>query len=66
MSMRRVGVLVLSGALPVLATLMLALPGCGGGGGQTTGASGETKIAPPVNPAPGSVPVEDEYKTQKK
>jgi len=64
MSMQRVS--VLAGVLLVLATLVFALPGCGGGGGQTTGASGETKIAPAVNPAPGTVPVEDEYKTQKK
>jgi len=39
MSMRRL--CIVSGLMPLLATLLLALPGCGGGGGgQTTGTSG--------------------------
>jgi hypothetical protein len=47
-----------SGALLALGVPSMALPGCGGG--QGTGPGGEVKIEPPVNPAPGVVPIEEE------
>ena len=43
--------------------LTIALPGCGGSAPEK-GASGEDKIIPAVNPAPGTVPLEDKYKSQ--
>jgi hypothetical protein len=43
--------------------LATALPGCGGGGGSgEVSSTGEVKIAPPTNPKPDAVPVQDEYK----
>jgi hypothetical protein len=39
----------------------MVLPGCGSGA-QETGPGGEVKITPVVNPAPGAVPIEEEYK----
>jgi hypothetical protein len=61
MSTRRIfGV---SGVLMVLSALTMGLPGCGGGA-QETGPTGEVKLAPVTNPAPGVVPVDEEYKQQ--
>jgi len=62
MSMRLRRMLGGSVASLVIGLLTTALPGCGGG--QETGPNGEVKVAPPLNPAPGVVPVEDEYKQQ--
>jgi len=51
--------MVLSGILVGMATLVMALPGCGeGGGGAKSG--GDVKVAPVVNPAPGVVPIDQE------
>jgi hypothetical protein len=54
-----------SGVLMFMIALAMAVPGCGGGGGQTTGPGGEVKIEPPVNAKPGVGSVQDEYKTAK-
>jgi len=45
-----------SGVLLVLGALAMTLPGCGdsGAGGGAGGEAPGTKIAPPVNPVPGS------------
>jgi hypothetical protein len=51
-----------SAALLVLSGLGTALPGCGDGATETT-PTGEVKIAPAANPAPKSVPVQEEYKS---
>jgi len=45
-----------------LNTLTMGLTGCGGG--QEVGPDGQVKVAPPLNPAPGVVPIEDESKQQ--
>jgi hypothetical protein len=52
------------GILGVALALASALPGCGDGmarSGDTT-ETGEIKIEGPVNPAPKSTPVQEEYK----
>jgi len=41
-----------SGVLMLLSSLVLVVPGCGGGA-QETGPTGEVKLAPVTNPAPG-------------
>jgi len=45
-----------------MATLTLGLNGCGGT--QETNPDGSIKAAPVLNPAPGVVPIEEEYKQQ--
>lgn len=60
MSTRRM--MGLAGVLLALGALAMALPGCGDT--QETGPDGQVKVAPVVNPAPGVVPIEDEYKQQ--
>jgi hypothetical protein len=60
MSTRRI--LCFSGVFVGMVGLAAALPGCGGGGAQETLSTGEVKIAPTVNPKPGAVPVQEEYK----
>ena len=47
-----------AGVLLALGALSMALPGCGGG--QTTGTGANVQNAPPVNPAPGAVPIDQE------
>ena len=61
MSTRRT--IALSGVLLILSlgTLTMGLAGCGG---QEVGPDGQVKVAPVLNPAPGVVPIEDEYKQQ--
>jgi hypothetical protein len=60
MSMRRI--VGLLGVLVGLVGLVSALPGCGGNEQETLD-TGEIKITAPVNPAPKSVPVQEEYKS---
>jgi len=57
---RAIGV---SGVLMVMGALVIALPGCGGGA-QETGPTGEVKLAPVTNPAPGVVPLDQETADQ--
>jgi hypothetical protein len=61
MSTRRT--ICLAGVLLLVSAL--AQTGCGGGAAPT-GPNGEYKGIPATNPAPGTVPLEDEYKSQKK
>ena len=52
----------LAGSLLASSLLTTSLAGCGGG--QEVGPDGQVKVAPVLNPAPGVVPIEDEYKQQ--
>jgi len=54
------------GVLAVTGALALALPGCGGGASTTGPNTQGTQITPPVNPAPGTLPIEEAYKSQQK
>jgi len=51
MAMRRL--ICISSTLLILSALGLSVPGCGGG--QETNPDGSVKVAPPLNPAPGSL-----------
>jgi hypothetical protein len=53
-----------SGVLLVVIALSMSLAGCGDGGAHETKSTGEVKIVDPVNPKPGYIPAEDEYKQQ--
>lgn len=59
--MTRWRAIAFSGVLLGIGAQALVLAGCGGGASQG-GAGSEVKNAPAVNPAPGSVPLEDESK----
>jgi hypothetical protein len=52
----------ISGALMIMGALAIALPGCGDSNAHQTNANGEVKIVDPVNPKPGYIPAQDEYK----
>ena len=55
----------MAGVAGILMGLSAALPGCGDGMGRSgdTSETGEIKIVGPENPAPKTVPVQEEYKS---